>query len=141
MKVAAGTRNTRFLRLVERPIPQLAAANATALRRQRSHVRIVSGAPLRYKTGHAKTCRFCAFSGDERSQENAFRPRDAQFFLIDFDALGERAKMIAAVAAVLGPHAPAGCPGKRLESLRCDSWSGPLDRILGPLRVKAGLIS
>jgi hypothetical protein len=28
-----------------------------ALRRQRSHVRIVSGAPLRYRTGHVKTCR------------------------------------------------------------------------------------
>jgi hypothetical protein len=83
--------------------------------------RLVPGAPFRYRTGHAKTCRFCAFSGDERSQENAFRPRDPQFFLIDFDALGERAKMIAAVAPVLGPRALAGCPGKRLESLRRDA--------------------
>ena len=46
-------------------------------------------------TGHAKTCRFYAFSSDQRAQEHAFRYRDAQFFLIDFDALGERAEMIA----------------------------------------------
>ena len=73
--------------------------------------------------------------------EHTFRPHDAQFFLIDFDALGERAKMIAAVAAVLGPHALAGRPGKRLESLRCDARPGPINRLLGPLSVKPGLIS
>jgi len=77
----------------------------------------VSGAPLRYRTGHAKTWRFCAFSGDERAQEHAFRPHDAQFFLIDFDPLGERAKVIAALAAAIDPHALAGYPGKRLERL------------------------
>jgi hypothetical protein len=69
----------------------------TALRRQRSHVRIVSGAPLRYKTGHAKTRRFCARSGDERAQEYAFCPHDANFFRVHFDALGERAEVIATV--------------------------------------------
>src|SRR5258706_2456618 len=106
-----------------------------------SGVRISSGAPLRYRTGHAKTRRFCAFSGDERAQEHAFRSHDAQFFLIDFDALGERAQVIAAVAAAIGAHALAGCSGKCLESLRCDSRSGPFDRILGRLRVQAGLIA
>lgn len=31
-------------------------------------------------------------------QEHAFRPRDASFFLIDFDTLSERSEMIAAVS-------------------------------------------
>ena len=100
-----------------------------------------SGAPLRYRTGHAKTRRFCAFSGDERAQEHAFRSQDAQFFLIDFDPLGERAEVIAAVASALGPHALAGCPGKRLEGLWRDGRAGAINRVLGPLCVKAGLIA
>jgi hypothetical protein len=40
-----------------------------------------------------------------------------RIFLIDFDALGECAEMIAAVTAALGPHPLAGCPGKGLDSL------------------------
>ena len=47
--------------------------------------------------------------------------------------------MIAAVAAVVGPHSLAGCPGKRSESLRHDGRPGPINRILGPLCVKASL--
>jgi hypothetical protein len=39
-----GARNTRFLRLVESAVRRL-VAETFALRRQRSHVRIVSGAP------------------------------------------------------------------------------------------------
>jgi hypothetical protein len=34
-----------------------------------------------------------------------FRSHDTQFFLIDFDTLCERALMIAAVAAAIGPSA------------------------------------
>ena len=49
--------------------------------------------------------------------------------------------MIAAVATALGPHALAGCPGKGLESLRCDARPGAINRLLSPLCVKAGLIS
>jgi hypothetical protein len=49
--------------------------------------------------------------------------------------------VIAAVAAVLGPHALASCPGKRLESLRCDARPGAINRLLSPLSVKPGLIS
>src|SRR5450432_3086171 len=44
-----------------------------------SGVRISSGAPLRYRTGHAKTRRSYACSGDERTQQYAFRPHDAKF--------------------------------------------------------------
>src|SRR5260221_7055695 len=77
-----------------------------------------------YRTGHAQTCRFCARSCDERAQEHAFQPHDAQFFLIDFDPLGERAEVIAAVAATIDPHSLAGCPGD-LERLSCNK---PLHR-------------
>jgi len=55
--------------------------------------------------------------------------------------LGEGAEVIAAVTSALGPHALAGAPGKRFERVRCDRRSGLSDRILGPLRVKAGLIA
>ncbi|QQO37139.1 hypothetical protein JJC00_16935 [Bradyrhizobium diazoefficiens] len=49
--------------------------------------------------------------------------------------------MIAAVAAVLGSHALAGFPGERFESLRCNARPGAINRVLGPLRVKAGLVA
>ncbi len=88
-----------------------------ALRRQRPHVRIVSGARVRYRTGHSKTCRFCAGRSDERAQERAFRPHDANFFRVHLDALGQGPQMVAAVAARFGPHAPAGLAGEGLESL------------------------
>jgi hypothetical protein len=55
--------------------------------------------------------------------------------------LGERAEVIAAVTSVLGPHSLARCPGKRLDSLWRNRRPGSFNRILGPLRVKAGLIS
>jgi hypothetical protein len=55
--------------------------------------------------------------------------------------LGERAKVIAAVAAGLGAHAPAGLPGKRLERLRCNARALPFYRALGPLSVSVGLIA
>ena len=62
-------------------------------------VRIVPGAPLRYKTGHSKTCRFCAGRRDERAQEHAFRSHDANLFRVHLDALGQGAEMVTAVAA------------------------------------------
>jgi hypothetical protein len=47
---------------------------------------------------------------------------DANFLRVDFDALGECAEVIAAVAARLGPHAPAGLLGERFEDLsRCSA--------------------
>src|SRR6266699_978395 len=73
------------------------------------------------------------------AQKRAFRSHDAQFFLIDFDALGERAEVVAAVAAAIDPQALAGRPGKRLEGLWCDGRAGAINRVLGPLCVKAGL--
>ncbi len=60
---------------------------------------------------------------------------------VDFDALGECAKVIAAIAAGLGAHALAGLPGKRFERLRCDVRSDPFKRTLGPLCVGVGLIA
>ena len=49
--------------------------------------------------------------------------------------------MIAAVAAAIGPHSLAGCPGKRLEGLWRDGRAGAINRVLGPLSVKAGLVA
>ena len=49
-------------------------------------------ATLRYRTGYSKTCRFCAGYGDERTQQCAFRPHDANLFRVHLDALGERAE-------------------------------------------------
>jgi len=53
-------------------------------------------APLRYKTGNAKTRRSCARSADERAQQYAFGAHDANFLRIDFDVLGKRAEVVAA---------------------------------------------
>jgi hypothetical protein len=47
-------------------------------------------APRRYKTGHSKTCRFCAGSSDEGAREYAFRSYDANLFRVHFHPLGER---------------------------------------------------
>lgn len=44
-----------------------------------------------------------------------FRAHDAKFLRVDFDALGQRAKVIAAIAAALGPHSLARRPGKGLD--------------------------
>ncbi len=111
-----------------------------ALRIWGSEVRIFSGAPLRYKTGHSKHCRFCAGRSDERPQQRAFRPHDANFLRVHLDALGERAEVVATVAAALGPHALAGGPAKSFQSLGCEKdRPRSIQRILGPLCVKAGL--
>ncbi len=49
--------------------------------------------------------------------------------------------MVAAVAARLGPHAPAGLAGEGFERLRRDARPEPIERALGPLCVGAGLIA
>jgi hypothetical protein len=49
--------------------------------------------------------------------------------------------VLASVAAAIDPHALARCPGKRFESLLRDRRSGPFNRVLGPLCVKADLIA
>jgi hypothetical protein len=43
--------------------------------------------------------------------------------------------MVAAVAARLGPHAPAGLAGEGLECLGRDARPEPIERTLGPLYV------
>ena len=49
--------------------------------------------------------------------------------------------MIAAVAAVLRPHALARLSGERLEGVGCDARPGALNRLLGALCVSSGLIA
>ena len=106
-----------------------------------SGVRIPPSAPLRYKTGHAKTRRFRACSGDKGTQQYAFRAHDANLFRIDFNALGECAEVVAAIAAALGAHALAGLPGECFERLRRDARPEPFERILGSLCVGASLVA
>jgi hypothetical protein len=64
--------------------------------------RILSGAPLRYKAGNAKTRRFRARSNNERAQKYARGAHDANSFLVHLDALGECVEVVAAVAAAVG---------------------------------------
>src|SRR5262245_48209709 len=49
---------------------------------------------------------------DERPQEHALRPYDANFLRVHFDLLGERAQVIAPVAAALCAHTSAGLAGE-----------------------------
>src|SRR5579863_3135939 len=65
---------------------------------------------------------FLRLKRDEVEQQFVFRPHDAQFFRIDFAMLGERAKIIAPIAAALGPRTLAGDPGKDLDRLGGDGW-------------------
>jgi hypothetical protein len=54
---------------------------------------------------------------------------DTNFFRVHFDALGERAEVIAPVATALGPHALPSLPGERPERLCCDARPGALSRL------------
>jgi hypothetical protein len=49
--------------------------------------------------------------------------------------------VVATVTAALGTHAPASLPGECFERLRRDARPEPIDCILGPLCVGAGLIA
>jgi hypothetical protein len=51
------------------------------------------------------------------------------------------AQVIAAVAARLGPHAPAGLAREGFQCLGCDARPSPIERTLGPLCVSAGLVA
>jgi hypothetical protein len=62
------------------------------------------------ETKTAQNFQMAGGRSDKSAQEHAFRPHDPRFFLIDFDALGERAEVIAAVASAISPHALAGLP-------------------------------
>ena len=53
-----------------------------------------------------------------------FDPMMRTFFRVHFDPLGKCTEVVAAVAAKLGAHAPAGGPGKRVESARRE-MAGP----------------
>ena len=76
---------------------------------------------------------FLRFQQRPTCAEARFSIHDAQLFLVDFDALSEHGEVIAPVAAAIGSHAFAGCPGNRLESFWCDRPPGPLNRVLSPL--------
>ena len=84
------------------------------------------------ETGHFKTGRFCSGSSGGRAQQHAFRRNGALFFLVNFDALGERAWMVAAVGAPLGPHPAVGPAGEGLERQRRDARSKPIMHTRGP---------
>jgi hypothetical protein len=47
---------------------------------------------------------FFALEAATSVRSNSLGPHDANFFRVDFNALGERARVIAAVATALGPH-------------------------------------
>jgi hypothetical protein len=54
----------------------------------------------------------------------------ANFVRVGLNALDERAEMVTAVAARLGPHPLAGLPSERLEGLRRDARLSACDRVL-----------
>jgi hypothetical protein len=56
----------------------------------------------------------------QRLKQIAFRADDPDFAVCDLDALGERAEMIAAMAAAVDPDPLARRPGEPLDHLRRD---------------------
>ena len=80
--------------------------------------------PLQNRTANAGRSRFCAGRGGERLKQSAFRADDADLAVSNLDALGERAEMVAAVAAAVDPYALACRPGEPLDHLRRDGLVG-----------------
>jgi hypothetical protein len=80
-------------------VPSLAAALAF-LRRQGPKVRILSGAPLPNKTGHS--CRPAAAAGGDEPFEDALAAPNADFIVVDFDLVDDRADIGAAEGRVAG---------------------------------------
>ena len=119
----------------------ISGGDRALLPRQRSEVRILSGAPLRNKTGRADSRRFPATRGDEGAKQRGFVSHDAHFAIVYFYPLGERPEMVAAIAASAVAHPFARRAGESRERLWGDGWSGlPLGH-LGTVGVVAGLIS
>jgi hypothetical protein len=85
------------------------------------------------KLGTPKPAVFALEAATSVPQQLALGARDTNFFRADFDALSERAEVIATVAARLGPHPLAGSPGECFESLRCGARPDALDRALIPV--------
>jgi hypothetical protein len=85
-----------------------------------SGVRIPPSPPLQNRTANAEHSRFYAGGGSQRLKQIAFRADDADLAVRDLDALGERAEMVAAIAAAIDPDALARRPGEPLDHLRRD---------------------
>src|SRR6266498_1763639 len=79
--------------------------------------------PHQNRTGHAGRGRFNARGCGEGLKQIAFRADDTILAVCDLDALGERAEMVAAVAAA-GPDPLLRRPGEPLDHLRRDGLVG-----------------
>ena len=76
--------------------------------------------PLQNRTANAGRSRLYAGRGGQRLKQIALRANDADLAASDLDALGERAEMIASIAAAVDPDALARRPGEPLDHLRRD---------------------
>jgi hypothetical protein len=100
-----------------------------ALQRQRSYVRIVSGAPLRYKTANATSRRFYACGGDKCPEQFGFRAEDADFARIDdLDALRERTQMVPSIRSIFVPQLASSSEREPAQTVRRDQSMGQARR-------------
>ena len=97
-----------------------AAVLKTAVRASVPWVRIPPHPPLQNRTANAGRSRLYAGRGGQRLKQIAFRADDADLAVGDLDALGERAEMVAAIAAAVDPDPLARRPGEPLDHLRRD---------------------
>ena len=78
-------------------------------------VRIPPSPPLQNRTANAGRSRFYACRGGEGLKQIALRADDADLAVCDLDALGERAEVVAAIAAAVDPDPLACGPGESLD--------------------------
>src|SRR5262245_48690386 len=84
---------------------------------------------------------YAGFS-DQRLEQTGLRSHHPDYAGIDLDALGERAQVVAAIAAAFEPDAPARRAGEGAEHLRRDRLAPRvLKHGLGALGIGLGLIA
>lgn len=91
-------------------------------------VRIPPPPPFQNRTVNAGRSRLYARGGGEGLKQIALRSHDPDLLLRDFDALGERAEMVATIVAALDPHAFPRCSGEFPSHLR---WAQGRDMTAG----------
>ena len=118
----------------------LAKQCSCALRRQRPQVRILSGAPFQNRTLNTGYAGFSARGSDQSAQQFGFRSHDADFLIRDLDTLGQRAEVVAAIAAAVQPDALASRAGEGSDHVGADGLvAGMVEGSLCAFGVGAGL--
>src|SRR5882672_9565906 len=104
----------------EVPEWSIGTVSKTVVRASVPWVRIPPSPPFQNRTANAGRSRPYTRAGREGSEKVAFRPHDANLLVRHLDPLGERAQVVAAIAAAVDPHPRPRRPGELPDHLRRD---------------------